>query len=474
MKILEPSNRSTQELFLLSQIALPLIAAFLSEFLMFITTKMVVGQLGYLELAAVGISSDLTFEVLIILMGLLSIVGVLCAIAEGSGRKKAAGVAVKQGIFISAVASVPAMAVIWNLDIVLAWTGQDPLVVELSRPFLKFVAFSVPAVLFFSVLRSFVVALSRPKIVMHITIWAVPANYGLTWWLVNGGFKVPALGLAGAGIAMTLVSWTMFLVLLIHVYTTDDLRGYGVFFDRWNFNFKVCREIMVLGMPVAGLVVLEAAMFTVVSVLAGVIDAETLAAYQIAQAWFGIPFVIAMGIAEATMVRVAHGTGQGNWQGVRNSGLLGMLCGCLILAAMIIFPLGLNDLIISFFISQEDPGYWAVSALAAKFLFIAALFQVFDGLQAIAARALRGLKDSLVPFWIAGFGYWIIGICGGVLLAFALDLQGVGLMWGIAMGLCTTGILLAIRFHRLSAKRIALQRRHAAMNKTGGNDATKE
>ena len=454
-------GHTKQELTRLLKIALPLIAAFLSEYLMFVATKMVVGQLGYLELAAVGISGDLTFEVLVILIGLLSIVGVLCAQAEGLGEKKQAGLAVRQGFIISTVVGIPAMAIVWNMDIVLVWTSQDPRVIELARPFLYCITPSVLAVLYFSVLRSFVAALSRPKAVMYITVAAVPMNYLLALLLVNGGWGIPALGIAGAGLAMTIASWTMFILLLMHVYITDDLRGYGIFASRWKIDLAICREIMVLGIPVAGLLIFEASLFTVVSVLAGIINAETLAAYQITVAWFSIPLVVAIGIAEATMVRVAQGVGQGDWRKARNSGMFGIACGVLLLAMMIVFPVGLTDTIISVFISEEDPGFTTVSALATNFLFIAALFQVFDGLQAIAARALRGLKDSLVPLWIAGFGYWVMGIGGGILLAFVANMQGIGLMWGLAMGLFSTGVLLAVRFYRLTAYRIIRQLRQA-------------
>ena len=460
-------DHTKQELTHLLKIALPLIAAFLSEYLMFITTKMVVGQLGYLELAAVGISGDLTFEVIVILIGLLSIVGVLCAQAEGSGEKKQAGLAVRQGFIISTAVGLPAMVLVWNMDLVLVWTNQDSRVIELARPFLYCITPSVLAILYFSVLRSFVAALSRPRAVMYITAAAVPANYLLALLLVNGGWRIPALGLAGAGLAMTIVSWTMFILLLVHVYITDDLRGYGVFASRWKVDLAICREITVLGIPVAGLLIFEASLFTVVSVLTGIINAETLAAYQITVAWFGIPLVVAIGIAEAAMVRVAQGVGRVDWQGARKSGMFGMACGILLLATMIIFPAGMTDTIISIFISDEDPGFATVSPLATDFLLIAALFQVFDGLQAIAARALRGLKDSLVPLWIAGFGYWVVGIGGGVLLAFAANMQGVGLMWGLAMGLFTTGVLLAVRFHRLTAQRIRRQPGQAEPANTG-------
>ncbi len=453
--ISSPSSVEAREEFgHIRKIGLPLIAAYLSEFLMMITTKIVVSQLGYLELAAVGISSDLSLELLFILIGMLSIVGVLCAGAKGAGNKEQAGVAVRQGFILSTVIGIPSTWLIWNLDIVLAWTGQDTEVIEISRPYLHFLSPFLLATLYFSVLRNFVTALSRTKVIMAITAIAVPTNYGLAMWFVHGGLGIPAMGVAGAGLALTTVSWMMFLLLFLHIYRNRDLRGYGVFASRWQIDLSVCREILVLGIPVGGLLILEGTMFTVVSVLAGIISVETLAAYQIALAWFSIPFVIALGIAEAVMVRVAHGAGNGDWQSARNSGIIGIACGIVLLTALIFIPLGLTDTIISIFIAEADSGFETISKLATSFLLIAALFQVFDGLQAVAARALRGLKDSLAPLWIAGFGYWVMGIGGGVLLAFVADMQGIGLMWGIAMGLFTTGVLLTVRFHKLTVKRI--------------------
>ena len=83
---------------------------------------------------------------------------------------------------------------------------------------------------------------------------------------------------------------------------------------------------------------------------------------------------------------------------------------------------------------------------------IVAIFQVFDGLQAIGARALRGLKDSIVPLWIAGFGYWVLGIGGGAMLAFPYGYGGAGLWWGLALGLMVTSGLLCWRFNQFSAR----------------------
>ncbi len=436
-------------------IAFPLAAAYFAEFAMFVTTKMVVGKLGYEELAAVGIAGDLAFEVVIVLMGLLSIVGVLCAQAEGAGQKKQAGLAVRQGFIISLATGIPATWLVWNLDVVLEWTGQEAIVVELARPYLRQLASFVLAVLLFSVLRNFVSALSRPIAVMLITFGAVLVNYQLTVWFVFGGIGLSPMGVAGAGLATNLVSWLMFICLLIFVYVTPSLRGYGVFADRWKFDFSICREIVFLGVPVAMLVFLEAGLFMAASILSGKISAQTLAAYEVVMAWVGIPFVVAMGLAEATMVRVAYGMGRIDYFAVRRSGMLGMGLGIVVLLLLIIVPLGLASYIVDIFISPDDPGFKTVSLLAVEFLAIAAIFQVFDGLQAIAARALRAMKDSVAPLWIASFGYWVLGIGGGSLLAFKYELGGTGLWWGLAMGLTATGSLLAWRFWQRSNQLIS-------------------
>ena len=85
---------------------------------------------------------------------------------------------------------------------------------------------------------------------------------------------------------------------------------------------------------------------------------------------------------------------------------------------------------------------------------IAAVFQVFDGAQVIAARSLRGLKDAFFPLWIGAFGYWVLGIGGGVLFAFPGELGGFGLWTGLAMGLIATACLLAWRFLAVSRRLI--------------------
>jgi MATE family multidrug resistance protein len=440
----------TDELRQFFVIALPLSAAYLAEFAMFITTKMVVGKLGYQSLAAVGIAGDLSFEVLVILMAMLSIVGVLGAQAHGGGRHDELGRAIRQGFLVGLGIGLPAMLLIWNLDLFMTITGQDTLVVELAQDFLTGLSPAVLPILWFAVLRNFVAVMSRTLPVLVVTSAAVLVNYLLTLWFVHGGFGLPAMGLFGAGLSITLVSWLMFAALAWHIWRQPLYRGYGIFSGKWRLHIATCREIVVLGLPVAGLAFLEAGLFVATAILSGIIGAKTLAAYEIVIAWAGIPFVIAFGLAEATMIRVAHAVGREDAAERRRAGLMGMGLVLAILSGMLFVPLMFADEIIRIFITPADPGFAEVSALASRFLAISAIFLLFDGLQAAAARALRGMKDNLVPLWIAGFGYWVLGIGGGALLAFHFELGGIGLWFGLAAGLAVAACLLTLRFHLLT------------------------
>ncbi len=446
-------------------IAIPLSAAYLAEYAMFITTKMVVGKLGYHELAAVGIAGDLSFEILVILMALLSVVGVLVAQAEGSGKRDELGQSVRQGFIVATIIGIPAIIGIWNLDYILIMTGQEAIIVELAIPYLKGLSGMALPVLWFAVFRNFIAALSQTVAVMVITLLAVVLNYLLTLWFVYGSAGLEPLGLFGAGLATTIVSWLMFFALFLHIYRKRALRGYGVFKGRWQMNGKLCREIFTLGIPVAALTLFEAGLFIATSILSGIIGVETLAAYEVVMAWAGIPFVIALGFSEATMVRVALAVGRQEPTAVRRAGQLGMaiVAGLTLLLALI--PIFFADNIIRIFIDLDDPGYPKVAGLVAQFLIIVAIFQVFDGLQAAAARALRALKDNIAPLWIAGFGYWILGVGGGALLAFKFGLDGAGLWWGLAIGLFVTSNLLVWRFHRFTQNSIRLA--HLDNNATG-------
>lgn len=434
----------------LLQIAAPLIAAYAAEFAMVATTKAIVGGLGYVELAAVGLAGDLTSQIILVSASLFSVVGVLVAQAEGAGRKRDAGVAARQGLMLATLLGLPIMVLVWNLDSLLALTGQDPQVIELMRPFLAPLGFAVLPLLWFFVLRMFVAALARTRGVMAITLAAVGLNYVLCRGLVEGAYGLPELGVAGAGWAKTLVAVFMCVSLVVYAYATPIFRGYGLFRGRLTFDAPVCGEILKLGLPVVAIVLLESGLFSAVSIFSGALGPVELATYQVMMAWISIAFVAAHGLAEAGMVRVAHHAGGFRVDGARRAGLITFGVGVAIGLALVAPPLLYPQAIVEIFLEPSDPGFEEVLALTSRLLILAAFFQIFDGLQVMASFALRGLRDVVAPLWLAAVGYWGFGVFGGWWLAFPGGLGADGLWWGMAAGLTVTGCLLTWRFVRLT------------------------
>ena len=451
----QPTNRSARsdEFRTLLVISLPLAAAYLAEIAMMVTDIVIVGRLGSVELAAVGLAGDIFFEFLLICMGVVSIVGVLVAQAQGAGDLDAASRAVRQGFWVATLLSVPGVAFGWHLATLLGMLGQDDQVVVLARQYLHAVAWAFLPAIWFVVLRNFVTALARAGAVMVITVAAVGLNLLLNYALVFGKFGLPALGVAGAGYGTTIVSWAMFGALAAYIVRTYPLKSYRVFHHLGQFELPVCREILRLGLPVAGLSLVEGGMFMVVALLMGLLGVTMLAANQIVLPVIAISFVCALAIGEAAAVRVAYGIGANNPLASRQAAGIAFIFGGVVMGVAAIVLWTVPEAIVSIFIDSSDPANEEVIAVAAVLAGVAAVFQVFDGMQAIAVRALRGLKDTVTPMWIAGIGYWVFGIGGACLFCFGFGLGGPGLWWGLAMGLAVTALLLVWRFnHRMGAK----------------------
>ena len=434
----------------LMNLAAPLILAYLADVLMVVTTKIVVGKLGYLELAAAGVSTDLAFQFAIVTKGFLSVIGVFVSGAYGASRKDEALPALYRGLVLALVLGILLTVVVFNLDVILRAAGQDPAVIAMARPFYENFAWAMLPTAIFGVLRVFVSALMRTGFILLVSAATLLLNYVLMQGLVHGQFGLPQWGLAGAGIAWSASVWFMCLCLGIFSLWLIRKEGLRLSDRRWFTSFSGYLPILHLGLPVAGIVALESGLFAAASLLSGILGAKDLAAYQILMGWITIPFVISLGFSEAAMVRVAFWSGAGNRPAARLSGNLSMLIGVAIPLALVAVPLALPDLVINAFLDPADEGYSEIAALVGRLLLIGAVFQVFDGLQAIASHALRGLRDGSMPLVIAAIGYWPIGFGAAYYMAFVAGWGAVGLWWGIAAGLAFTGVVLAWRFENLA------------------------
>ena len=190
-------------------------------------------------------------------------------------------------------------------------------------------------------------------------------------------------------------------------------------------------------------------MFVAAGVLVGLIGADALAANQIVLNVASLTFMVPMGVSQAATVRCAFELGAGRPDGAWRAACVALAVGVSFMAAAAIVLWSVPRSIVGIYLDVDAAANRDVVAIATRLLLIAALFQVFDGTQTVAAGALRGYKDTAMPMLIAGIGYWGIGFVGGWLLAFPLGYGAVGLWWGLALGLAVVAILLGVRLFRI-------------------------
>jgi MATE family multidrug resistance protein len=126
--------------------------------------------------------------------------------------------------------------------------------------------------------------------------------------------------------------------------------------------------------------------------------------------------------------------------------MLGALCMSFFSLWIYFHPVSL----IAVFIDTDAPENQDVIILAKQFLRIGAFFILFDSMQAICMRALRGYSDTFIPMWISIGGFWLVGLGASTLFAFYWQWGVVSLWWGLALGLFFTATILIWRLNKQS------------------------
>ncbi|MBV9521203.1 MAG: MATE family efflux transporter [Alphaproteobacteria bacterium] len=434
------------------RLALPLAAAQLSQVLMGVTGAAMMGRLGGAALAAGGLGAALFFTVTIVFQGVLNAVGPLAAHALGAGAAGRVGTIVAHGLFILAALAAIGVIVVLNIDRGLAAIGHAPPLVALTRQFLHAAVWGLPAGLGFALFRSYLAAASRTWPVMVVLLFCLALNAALNDALIFGRFGAPPLGVAGAGYAAAAVQWIEFLGVAGYAALQPAFRAHGLGTALLRPNWREAAPILQLGWPIAGIFATEVGVFTATALLAGLLGTAALAAHQVAIGICSLTFMVPLAFSQAATVRVALADGAGRLAAARRAGFIALTCGVGFMAAMSVVIIVMPGAIVAIYLDRADPANAGAVATAGRLLVIAALFQVFDGTQTIAAGALRGLKDTRVPLLVGAIGYWPIGFFGGWIMAFPLGFGPAGLWWGLALGLAAVALPLTLRFRRLTRR----------------------
>ena len=426
-------------------VAGPLAAANLAQMAMGFTNTVIVGSLGSAALAAAGLGASLYFTIAMVCSGILTAVAPLAAHAIGAREDRRAGRVAGAGLVLAALLTVPVVAALLLANHLLVTLGYEPaLAAEIGR-FLGAIAWAAPGFLGFAVLRSFLVAASHSRTVMIALILCIPMNAGLNWILVFGHLGAPALGIAGSGCSTAVIQWLMFSGLALYALAAPSLARYRL---RPSLRSRdEIKRILRLGLPIGGILGLEIGVFSATGILMGLLGADALGAHQLVMNCISVIFMVPLGIAQAATVRVAVALGSGSPTAARRAGFVALALGVAYMAIMAVVLVAVPHTIAGIYIDIDAPANRGLVGIALYLLAIAALFQIFDGVQAIAAGALRGYRDTTVPLLLAVIGYWGIGFAGGWLLAFPAGYGPIGLWSGLAVGLAAVAVMLTVRLH---------------------------
>jgi MATE family multidrug resistance protein len=262
-------------------------------------------------------------------------------------------------------------------------------------------------------------------------------NAGLDLALIFGlpALHVPALGVIGAALATTCVQAATVVLYALAVRTLD--RGQ----PRPRSTTADFAAIVKYGGPVAGQLFAEVGLFTILTVLAGRLGRVPAAAHSVALNLCSFTYSAAVGIASATCVRVGRAAGAADLALARKRGVHGMAAGLAAMASCAAIFVAVPHAIASLF--SRDP---SVVAATIPLLQIAAVFQLSDGAQAIAAGALRGLGNTHATLVGNLLGHYLVGLPISLALAFGASLGAPGLWWGLSGGLTATALYLVVRF----------------------------
>lgn len=440
------------------RLAAPVIASQLGLMSMGFVDTLMVGRLGVEALAGVALGNTIFFVLFIMAMGVVLAVSPMVSQAHGANEPDAIERSVKEGLHMGLALYIVPFLVMWNSEPLLLFIGQEPGTVVLTSGYLRAIAWGMLPFLWFVALRSLVEGVSRPLPVTLITFLGLGLNVVANYALMFGRWGFPELGLVGTGWASTIVYWTMFGVIALYTRVSSEFRIYKIFAGLGRVDWTTFKEVFRVGWPIGISHGVEAGLFSITALTMGVLGTVSLAAHQVAIQCAAYTFMVPMGIGIAASVRVGQSVGRQDLVGAQRAGYVALgLATLFMCCTAVVFWLAPRFLV-GLYLDTSLPDNLEVVELAVVLLGIAAVFQVFDGVQVAALGALRGLKDTRVPMIIGFCSYWLVGLTVGMTLAFWLDKGAIGLWWGLVLGLAAAAILLSWRFVQNTNRSLAMGR----------------
>ncbi len=428
-------------------LALPLVFGHVSTGLIGFVDSVLAGRHGANTLAAVAVGAALWSVAIMVLIGVLLALPPTISQLDGAGRRAQVATTFRQGVWLALMLATVLFAFLSLAAANLDWIGIAPEIQSDARAFLHGIRWGVPALALYFCMRYLCEGLHWTLPTMGFGLGGLALLVPLGYALMFGSFGLPELGAAGLGYATAIMLWCQAFGFALYLRLSRRFADLGLFARFEPPRASAIRDLLRLGLPIGVSIFMEGSLFICTALLIGGMGAVPVAAHQIAINVASITFMGALGMAEATTVRVGYAVGAREPVAMRRAALAGFLIVVSMQSLTGIAMLFGNHAIASVYTQDA-----AVVALAANLLLFAAAFQLSDGVQVVAGAALRGLKDTRVPMLLTAFAYWGVGMSLGATLGFGLGWGPQGMWCGLVAGLTVAATLLSLRFRWLARR----------------------
>ncbi len=422
-------------------LSIPVIIGQVGHVMMGVVDNAMVGQVSPYHLAAASIANGLFFIFLVVGLGISYAISPLVAMTAGSGDKTKSSVILRHGFYINMVSAIILTALSFFAAGLIQYMHQSPEVTKLAVSYTRILSFSAVPVMIFQTYRQFSEGLSVMRPPMIITIAANFFHAGANYVLIYGHFGFPRLELDGAGYATLFSRSLMALAMALVVLKSKRFSEYNFKILPFSFDREEGKRILTLGIGSGFQYFFEVGCFVFAAIMIGWIGPYEQAAHQIAMNVASISYMVVIGISAAGTIRVGNAVGSKSILHTRRAGFsaLGLAFGFMVCSGIsLVF---LRSLLPQLYVENKQ-----VIDIASQLLFIAALFQIFDGTQAVGLGILRGITDIKFPTVVTFVSYWIICVPIAYLFGFIFHWGVVGVWIGLLIGLATSAVSLSIRF----------------------------
>jgi MATE family multidrug resistance protein len=417
-------------------LAAPVALAELGWMAMTTVDTIMIAPLGPAAIGAIGVGNSAFYTLAIFGMGLLLGLDTLVSQSHGAGDKSDTHHSLAQGVYSAILIAIPLTIIFLYMPGVFKVLGVNP---EVSAPaglFVRTLNYSTLPLLLYGAFRRYLQAIGHVRPVMFVLISANLINWLFNWLLIQGHWGLPALGVVGSALSTCLA----------RVYMAGLLLCFICWFERGNEaglrslirppDPTRLLRLIGIGLPAALQILMEIGAFGAAAMMAGRLQPVALAAHQIALNCAALTFMVPLGISSAAAVAVGQAVGRREPAVARSDGFIAIGLASVFMSFAAVAFLTIPERILNFYTHDADILRTGVSLLA-----IAAIFQLFDGIQAVATGALRGIGNTRLPAIVNFAGYWIFGLPIGYLLCFRYGYGVQGLWWGLTLALIAIALL---------------------------------